>query len=68
MLLLTTSGRDSVARRRAVAVAWPVPLLWCGISGATLWTMDAPEAPLLPALAVIAGAVAIRTRRPNDAA
>ena len=68
VLLLTTSGRDSVAPRRAVVMAWPIPVLWCGISGATLWTMDAPEAPLLPALAVIAVAVAIGSRRSNDAA
>ena len=68
MLLLTVSGRLSPARRRFIAAAWPIPLLWCGISGATLWTMDAPEAALLPALAGIAAAVAIGTRRSNDAA
>jgi len=67
VLLLTPSGPDSAARKWVVASAWPIPLAWCGISGATLWTMDAPEAPLLPALAVIAVAVAIGTRRSNDA-
>ena len=67
VLLLTASCRHSAARRRAVVMAWPIPLLWCGISGATLWTMDAPEAPLLPALAVIAAAVAIGTRPSNAA-
>jgi hypothetical protein len=47
VLLLVARGHDSRARRRVVASAWPIPLVWCGISGATLWTMDAPEAPLL---------------------
>ena len=32
-----------------------------------LWTMDAPEALLLPALAAVAAGVAIRTRRPDPA-
>jgi hypothetical protein len=32
-----------------------IPLLWCAISGATLWTLHAPDALLLP----IAGAVAV---------
>lgn len=32
-----------------------IPLFWCAISGATLWTMQAPEALLLP----IAGAAAL---------
>ena len=30
-----------------------LPLVWCAVSGATLWTMLAPEAPLLPAVAVL---------------
>jgi hypothetical protein len=31
-----------------------IPLLWCLISGLTLWTMESPEAPLVPAVAVTA--------------
>ncbi len=31
-----------------------VPLLWCAISGATLWTMQAPDAWLVPAAALLA--------------
>jgi hypothetical protein len=31
-----------------------VPLLWSGISGATLWAMQSPEALLLPAAALLA--------------
>jgi hypothetical protein len=32
---------------------WPVPLLWCCVSGATLWAMQAPEALLPPAAALL---------------
>jgi len=31
-----------------------VPLLWCGISGATLWAMQSPDALLAPAAALLA--------------
>jgi hypothetical protein len=31
-----------------------LPLLWCAVSGATLWTMQSPDAPVLPAAAVLA--------------
>jgi len=67
VLLLMPSGESGV-RRLAGAMAWPIPLVWCAVSGATLWTMDAPEALLLPALAVIALVVAIRTRATRPAA
>jgi hypothetical protein len=30
-----------------------VPLLWCALSGATLWTMQSPEALVVPAAAVV---------------
>lgn len=33
---------------------WPIPLAWCAISGATLWAMQAPEAALLPVMALVA--------------
>jgi hypothetical protein len=33
---------------------WLPPLLWCAISGATLWTLGAPEAALMPAAAAVA--------------
>lgn len=36
--------------------AWPllpIPLLWCAISGATLWAMDEPDAFVLPAVALV---------------
>jgi hypothetical protein len=31
-----------------------VPLLWCAISGATLWAMQSPDALLAPATALLA--------------
>ena len=40
--------------RRAGWPCWIVPLLWCAISGATLWTMHAPAAWVLPLIALLA--------------
>jgi len=40
-----------------------VPLLWCLISGTTLWAMDAPEFALLPLAAVLALAGAVMRGR-----
>jgi hypothetical protein len=31
-----------------------LPLLWCAVSGVTLWTMQSPDAPVLPAAATLA--------------
>lgn len=42
---------------------WVVPLLWCAVEGATLWTLKAPEALALPAAALLALAAALRARR-----
>lgn len=35
-------------------LVWPVPLLWCAISGATLWSMHARDAWVLPLFALLA--------------
>jgi hypothetical protein len=35
-----------------------LPLAWCAVGGATLWTMRSPEAPILPAAAAVALALA----------
>src|SRR5262245_5198408 len=47
-----------------------VPLGWCAIAGATLWTMGSPDALLLPAAAVLAIALMAwkRFSRPANAA
>lgn len=57
----------------AAGVGWSwvlliIPLLWCAVSGATLWTMGSPEAPITPALAAIvllfvASGAALRSQR-----
>ncbi|MFZ5792350.1 MAG: DUF6064 family protein [Pseudomonadota bacterium] len=36
-----------------------VPLLWCALSGATLWTMESPDALVTPGVAVLVLALAI---------
>jgi hypothetical protein len=35
-----------------------LPVLWCAIGGATLWTMQSPDAPVMPVAAAIALAFA----------
>lgn len=44
-------------------ILWPLPLLWCVVAGATAWAMDAPDAWLMPALALLALVVLARARR-----
>jgi hypothetical protein len=53
-LLAPTAGR------RWLLLA--IPLLWCAVSGATLWTMAASEAPVLPAAGLVALIVAALRR------
>jgi hypothetical protein len=48
------------AARRAL---WIIPLLWCMITGATLWAMDAPDAGVMPLVAVVAVSRAVWQRR-----
>jgi hypothetical protein len=40
--------------RRAPWTLFVVPLLWCAVTGLTLWAMNAPDALLMPAVAVLA--------------
>ncbi|MBX6368454.1 MAG: MFS transporter permease [Rhodospirillales bacterium] len=45
-----------------------IPLLWCATSGATLWTMEAPDAFVLPLVAALAFLLSIvRTFAPRAA-
>ena len=50
-----------LSMRRAPWHLLVIPLLWCVIAGATLWAMDAADALLMPAIAVLA--IGLRLRR-----
>jgi hypothetical protein len=43
-----------VAAERPHWIPLILPLLWCAVSGATLWTMGSPDAPIMPAAAMVA--------------
>jgi len=49
-----TLGLLLLASGRAARVLWPLPLAWCGIAGATLWSMGSPEAFLMPLVGIAA--------------
>ncbi len=62
MLLVLAHGRSAAAG----ALPWVLPLLWCMVSAATLWTLGAPETFVLPGLAIVAvgtGLAAARAAR-----
>jgi hypothetical protein len=46
-----------------------IPIIWCAISGATLWTMESPDALVMPGVAalafVLAGWKTLRPRLPS---
>lgn len=65
LVLLRSDERavDSMPARVLAALLWPVPLLWCLVSGATLWAMRAPDAALMPCAGLLAAVVALRSRR-----
>ncbi|RZT91888.1 DUF6064 family protein [Rivibacter subsaxonicus] len=55
VLLLLQPVRQGQTRTRPLpALLWPIPLLWCAVSGATLWTMRAPDAVVMPLAALVA--------------
>jgi hypothetical protein len=62
LLLQVSPGVRSPAARALGVLTWGVPLLWCAISGATLLSMQSPDAGLLPAAAVVALWAAWRSR------
>jgi len=59
---VATLGFLLAARGRAAWMAWLIPILWCALSGAVLWTMDSPDAFVVPAAALLAVAVAWRAK------
>ena len=61
--VLATLGILVLAAPAARVVLLPIPLAWCALTGATLWTMGSPEWWLLPAAAVLSIVAAMRERR-----
>jgi len=66
LLMLRPTGRVERGRQGGAGGAiawmlWPLPVLWSLVSGATLWAMQAPDAWLMPAAALLAGGVAWRS-------
>jgi hypothetical protein len=57
-LLLVLPQRAPAGQSRLSAamawLPWPIPLLWCALTGATLATMQAADALLMPAAALLA--------------
>jgi hypothetical protein len=64
---IATLGAVLLSPRRAVWLLLPLPLLWCAVSAATLWTMGSPEA-FVPAVAAALAALAWRLPRPGEKA
>jgi hypothetical protein len=60
-----TLGLLLLGRGRMLALLFPIPVLWCAASGATLWAMGAPEAWVPPAAAALAIAAAAWTAIPR---
>jgi len=56
-----------LARGRLAIVLFPIPLLWCLVSGATLWAMDAWEAWIPPGAGLLALSTAIWSVSRRDA-
>lgn len=65
VLLLLSLPPGSNRRHRVLwaAALWTAPLGWCGVGGAMSWTLDEPDAALLPVTAVVALWLRRRSRR-----
>ena len=55
---LATLGALLFVRARAFWLLAPISLLWCLISGATLWAMKAPDFFVMPLIALLAIVIA----------
>jgi hypothetical protein len=60
--VFATLGILVLAAPAARVALLPIPLAWCALTGATLWTMGSPEWWLLPAAAALSIAAAMRER------
>lgn len=54
-----TMGLVLAVTGRAFAALLAIPLIWCAISGATLWTMESPDAMVMPLAAAIVLCLAV---------
>lgn len=61
--VLATLGILALAAPAARLALLPIPLAWCALTAATLWTMGSPEWWVLPAAGVVSIAAALRRRR-----
>ena len=59
---LATLGVLLLAGARPAWALYPIPAAWCLISGATLWTMDAPDFAVVPLAALLAVGLAAAAR------
>lgn len=60
---IATLGVLALIGGRAVWTLWIIPLIWCALTGVTLWTMEAPDAAVTPVAALVALAAAWHARR-----
>jgi hypothetical protein len=60
--VVATLGILLAAGRRRRWLMMTIPLLWCLISGATLWTMEAQDAWVMPVIGLLAALSAVRKR------
>ena len=60
---VTTLGVLAAPSLRAPRYLLIVPVLWCAISGATLWAMGTPDALVVPVVGLIATGLALKARR-----
>ena len=56
---LATLGALLAIKLRHAGWLFPIPVAWCLISGATLWTMDAPDFAVVPLAAILVVALAV---------
>lgn len=54
-----------LAANRINWIALPIPLLWCLLSGATLWVMNARDAFILPLVAILVLPLTLNHRHPS---
>ena len=60
---VATLGALLFLGRKPSVLLLVIPLLWCAVSGATLWALRAPEALVLPIAGAIAACIAFWRRR-----